>query len=401
MGCASHGASPGHTGDGDGVPQNPVETPTAQCPWAVVGDPVDVEGSFGIASVAIALEATTGRPVLALRAWADQYQFTSSVFVRRWDGARWVALGGALEVMPHGNGENPQISAGPDGIVVTWAENDPVQQGHDQGYAKRWDDASGAWIDLGGALNHDTNWVSRHPVIAIDATGAPVVAWEEPFSTPWAGYALNVARWDGNAWVSLGEHAVMSDRLVRSPAMTHDPTGGVLVGVLRDNGLPGDLTGAPVVDQWTGAGPWSGDFKDIPGFATGLAIGATSETVYLAVETHQTSIFASSINRWDAAGHTWQTLPPFSLDLLFDPALAADGAALIAAQFRTPATFAVKRWSGGQWTALCDGVFQQRRDTPSHRHAIVIDGTGIATAAHLAERSSGHDDVVVRQGSVR
>jgi len=84
-----------------------------------------------------------------------------------------------------------------------------------------------------------------------------------------------------------------------------------------------------------------------------------------------------------------------------DPALAADGAALIAAELLTPGTFAVKRWSSGQWTSLCDGVFQQRRETPSHRHAIVVGAAGVATAAHLAERTFGHDDIVVRQGSVR
>lgn len=391
------------TGPDSGGGGGPVEAPTAQCPWSVLGGPIDVDGLYGAASVALAIEPTTGRPVMAMAVHTDSDHFRSAVYVRRWDGTQWVALGDALEAMPHANARNPQIAAGPDGIVVTWSENDPVQNGPDAVYARRWDDAQRAWVALGGALNHDTTGYLRYPAIAIDATGAPVIAWEEPFTTPWAGHAINVARWDGNAWVALDTHAIMSEDLVGWPSLHRDPTtGDLVVGTLDDNGASSNFQGDLIVDRWAGSTSWLGDYKSIPGFATRLAMAVTTDTIYAALEANTFAPFEGSIWRWDAALHDWRALPEFpSGDPMIDPAIVADGTAIVVSAVTT-VVVDVKRWRDGQWTSLCDNVIAaDALYGPGRTHALAIDSSGLVTFAHLAESGRGHFAVVVRQGSAR
>jgi len=229
-----------------------------------------------------------------------------------------------------------------------------------------------------------------------------VIAWEEPFTTPFAGNGVNVARWDGNAWVRLGDYAVTDDTEVSWPSLQRDPTtGSLILGALRDNGLMNGFSGALGVARWAGTGPWLGDYQEIPGFATRLAMGVTTETVYAALEANTFSPFESSINRWDAAQQSWHALPEFpSGGLVTDPAIVTDGAALVVSALWSGA-IDVKRWSAGQWTSLCDGVFGLRDEGLGRSHALAIDASGLATFAHLVERASDHYDVVVRQGSAR
>lgn len=235
-----------------------------------------------------------------------------------------------------------------------------------------------------------------------DATGAPVIAWEEPFTTPIVDHGVNVARWDGNAWVGLGDHVVTNDTGVSWPSLQRDPTtGSLILGALIDNGLMSDFNGALVAVRWAGTVPWLSDYNEIPGFATRLAMGVTTETVYAALEANTFSPFESSINRWDAVQQSWHALPEFpSGGLVTDPAVATDGAALVVSALWA-GVIDVKRWSASQWTSLCDGVLGLREEGLGRSHALAIDASGVATFAHLAERTSDHYDVVVRQGSAR
>ena len=63
------------------------------------------------------------------------------------------------------------------------------------------------WVPLGGSASQggvsaSPDAASSQPSLAIDGTGAPVVAWTETLAS--GSRELRVARWDGAAWQSIG-----------------------------------------------------------------------------------------------------------------------------------------------------------------------------------------------------
>jgi Bacterial Ig-like domain len=111
-------------------------------------------------------------------------------------GATVARLGDTVEYLPSPaavvNGI-ASIAVGEDGSpFVAFADGAGV-------WVKRWDGAS--WVDVGGALGDAAPPGSSLPAIALDAGGAPVVAWNEG---AYGSRKLLVARFDGASWTRLG-----------------------------------------------------------------------------------------------------------------------------------------------------------------------------------------------------
>ncbi|MFN0253859.1 MAG: Ig-like domain-containing protein [Kofleriaceae bacterium] len=72
---------------------------------------------------------------------------------------------------------------------------------------------------LGGQLDIDASGNAQAPAVALDADGAPVVAWRELVEGNWRGI---LARWNGNGWDLLGGHAWNDDpeRAIVRPFIT-------------------------------------------------------------------------------------------------------------------------------------------------------------------------------------
>ena len=68
-----------------------------------------------------------------------------------------------------------------------------------QVYVDRYDGSS--WTELGGSLNDNTANAATSPVVVIDSTDAPIVAWLEVVGSV---RHLFVKRWNGTSWVLLG-----------------------------------------------------------------------------------------------------------------------------------------------------------------------------------------------------
>lgn len=131
------------------------------------------------------------------RPWATYVEDVggvNQVFVRRWDGASWVAQGGALNIAAGTSTERPDIAFSGTTPYVVWRENSAPPRG----YVKRWDGAS--WVSMGGSINVDNTRDLGAPAIAVDGT-TPYVAFQQWNGTKWQ---INVRRWDGSAWVTLG-----------------------------------------------------------------------------------------------------------------------------------------------------------------------------------------------------
>lgn len=137
-----------------------------------------------------------------LVAWLEGNVAASNVYVSLRQGKRWQALGGALNVRPNTYTFAPQLRLNVQGNpLVVWQED---WRGADNLYLKRWTGTS--WEALGGSLNHDPRRLAERPALALDAAGDPVVAWSEERGGD--QHAVYARRWKNGRWTLLGQAAV-------------------------------------------------------------------------------------------------------------------------------------------------------------------------------------------------
>jgi hypothetical protein len=116
--------------------------------------------------------------------------------VHRWDGAAWGPLGSTLSANPGDtNAGKPALAVDGTQPLVAWAESDGVEE---RIYVRRWDGA--AWQPLGGAIDAVANEQPGLPSLATDQNGTPVIAFREDS----ADTKIFAFRWNGAAWSQLG-----------------------------------------------------------------------------------------------------------------------------------------------------------------------------------------------------
>ncbi|PYE52858.1 hypothetical protein [Deinococcus yavapaiensis] len=162
-----------------------------------------------------------GRVVVA---WLEGNVAASDVRVKRWNGGRWERLGGNLNVRPNTFTFAPALKLDVhDRPVVSWLED---HGGYDTLFVKRW--TGSAWQALGGGLNVNAERAAEAPSLALDGLGRPVVAWSE--GTPEAA-RVYVKRWTGASWRLLSVGSVNADFAAdaRTPSVGVDASGTVTV----------------------------------------------------------------------------------------------------------------------------------------------------------------------------
>ena len=227
-----------------------------------------------------ALSARSGTTVArlpSLRFWGDApviawseagaSDVAASVYVRRWDGNAWQAVGDGLNTQPEdtrgkdNSAARPWLAAdGAGNLVVAFDELNP--ETHVLNISVyRW--GQGAWTPVGGPLHADVTEPSG-PTSAMDATltldggGTPIVAWGQ-------GMQDYVARWTGSQWEFLGAPlAVGAVKWIGSPMVAADLQGRPVVADLFEDE---SSTITVRVRRWEGAG-WSllgGNLNVYPG----------------------------------------------------------------------------------------------------------------------------------------
>ena len=121
------------------------------------------------------------RPTLALQgsvpylAWAELSDLNYyQIYVKRWNGSSWDALGQSLNMNPENHALNPSIAVLGDSPYVAWIETD--EKGIFQLHVKHWD--QGRWIDDGKSLNIDSGRHAMSPSL-IQSGSTVYLAWTE------------------------------------------------------------------------------------------------------------------------------------------------------------------------------------------------------------------------------
>ena len=195
---------------------------------------------------------STGAPVVAFTYYTTIGLVTSTntdVYVTRWNGTAWVAVGPAVPAADGAPGRggaggvsastsgsfNPSLAADPTGKLALAWEEWPASGGA-YVWVRRWTGVS--WAPLGdsatggGLTPLDT--VNTLPRVGIDAAGRPIVTWVA-FTTDENPTQIFVRRWNGTtAWEDLGFHSArdagISDAALEvfAPALALTPAGATV-----------------------------------------------------------------------------------------------------------------------------------------------------------------------------
>lgn len=138
--------------------------------WQPLGGPLNVRRGTYTFSPALRLDRA-GRPVVA---WLEDVNGTDTLFVKRWTGQTWEALGSALNIARPA--ETPSLALAPNGApLLAWTEE---VGGVGRVYAKRW--TGTRWdVVAGGALNLDARQDARSPTVGVNSQGTAFLAWRE------------------------------------------------------------------------------------------------------------------------------------------------------------------------------------------------------------------------------
>jgi hypothetical protein len=300
-------------------------------------------------TVNVANSVATGSYSLKVRAVSGSInkEASLSLTVNSLLGSTWIQLGSELNISSGQDAESPSLALDASGNpVVAWQENVPGQYGNI--YVKRWDSASSSWVQLGNELDVDPLQNAVKPSLALDASGNPVVAWTE-----WDGSSNNVyvKRWDGTDWVQLGG------------ALDVNPAQNAI-----SHSLALDSANRPVVAFFENDG--------------------TSFNIY--------------VKRWD--GTNWVLLGG-ALDVnlgeqAYDPSLALDasGNPVVAWHEHTPGQFDniyVKRWDGTGWVQL-GGALDVNVNDGAALASLALDASGNPVVAWTEWNSSSSNVYVKR-----
>jgi hypothetical protein len=169
--------------------------------WVLVGDALDVNVSNWAFLPHVAVDARDRIVVV----WCEENElYNSNIYVKRWNGSRWVRLGTALDIDRSNNVSSPSLALSSDGVpYVAWTEIN--ESNFLSVHVKRWDNTT--WTSLGSSVNDiAAGQQGRSVSLTIRRFNKPVVTWEA--LTPLGNRALNVHRWNGSAWVGMGTRPV-------------------------------------------------------------------------------------------------------------------------------------------------------------------------------------------------
>ena len=239
------------------------------------------------------------------------------------------------------------------------------------------------WTQLGSELNISSGQDAESPSLALDASGNPVVAWQE--NVPGQFGNIYVKRLNGTTWVQLGnELDINPSQNAVKPSLALDTSGNPVVAWTEWNGSSNDV----YVKRWDSVSlSWVqlGGALDVNpaqnAISHSLALDSANRPVVAFFENDGTS-FNIYVKRWD--GTDWVLLGG-ALDVnlgedAYDPSLALDasGNPVVAWHEHTPGQFDniyVKRWNGTSWEPL-GGALDVNVNDGAALASLALDASG-------------------------
>jgi Big-like domain-containing protein len=282
--------------------------------WLPLGGAIPPVDAMGFQGFSTAVD-DKGRTVVA---WSEYTASTgtadSQVYVSRWSGTAWEALGGALNKDPTLGATWPSVAFRAGKLAVAFGQATASGGEID---VRTWDDVGKAWSASIAGLTPWVTGASAYPIsLALDSGGNPVVAWQRQ-GVP---AQILVKRWTGSAWSAFGAALnVVTTENVSAPKLALDASDRPIVAFLEY--APSSINA--YVESWNGTafdvlggGPLnSATVPDPPAVAvdgTGRSVAAWAEgaKVYVRIFNGTSAVGSSQVS---AAGIT-AGCPSITLD---------------------------------------------------------------------------------------
>jgi hypothetical protein len=404
--------------------------------WRELGRSASGNGISRAGANAINVRVALSRNGFPVVAWEEASAYSSDVYVKSWNGTSWVELGGSAT--SGGVSATADFSTLPDIAVddqqrpiVVWQEN-KVQyySGTKYGavFAKRFDGVR--WVELGGsATGYGISNFSGHkygdePRVVIDAAGRPVVAWAENRGPLLGGMSdvtgVYVRRFEDGAWrgiagsddlrgVSAGSNAIGP----RRPSIAEDANGHLwvawdasLIGARKDvyvatfDGSTWAGAAGSLADGGVGATSPDSLWPNITIDAAGRPVVAWFESTGL----RQVYARRLGATAWEELGGSASGSGISGhLFVAEFPALATNGSGepLVVWQNQTSTcgnSVYLRQWDGAAWSELDPqpvggGLRSTYPSVPGPR--LAVDSAGVPTVAFLG-KPAATDQLYVR-----
>ncbi len=351
-----------------------------------------------------------GNPIVA---WADKFTGSQNVYVRSWNGASWVEMGGSatgagVSGTATVHSSTPQIATGPTGIpYVVWQEASAGTSG--QGIFLRWWDGS-VWSALGrstteqGIDNNMQKYVG-YPAVAAGPDGKLIVAWHGQLTTTTNPLDVGVSFWDGGPPWSAPGNISNNTSQSSSPALAFGSGGNPIIA-WADNAAGNyeiwvrTWTGSNWAELGLGAGSGGGISNNTLHSRTPDVVVGPDGKVYVAWMQQTASgdyDYDIYLKCWD--GSSWSALGSsatgggISNDGAYSlsprVAVGADGRPIVAWESGQTAKYIyVRAWNGTSWAELGPGSASGKGITPE------IAGSNRAEAPDIVIGSDGNPIVV-------
>lgn len=225
--------------------------------WAPLGGSDSGGGlnGFGNAYAPVVAVDGAGRPVVA---WLQNVGFLSyRVYVKRWDGDSWEALGESASyegLNPGGTAFWLSMAVAGDRPVVCWSNATIFfTPPPNRVFLKRW--TGSAWEELAGSGSGSgltpEEASNFFPSVAVTPSGDPVVAWSKGPQFL-AASDIMVRRWTGSAWTGLGGSDVDRGISADLPETSRNGNASLVI----------DSAGRPIV-AWSNSAPSTGNEPEI------------------------------------------------------------------------------------------------------------------------------------------
>ncbi len=296
-----------------------------------------------------------GMPIVA---WADNQCGSSDIFVKRWIGTSWAAMGGSagcgISDMS-GDATSPSLVLTADGPVIAW-QQEYFDYYHykmiPKIYVKRWNGGKQEWEELGAGSASGSgisgDGAGTDPDIVVGADGKPLVAWtdEIPGFTD-IDSEIYVKRWNGSSWGEFGSGSASGGGVSNDSDQSRRPSFVV------------NLKGNPIV-AW----------ESFIGGKTQIHLRRWSHNQDAWIE------MGSSASGGGVSNGNEDSIRP-------SVAIHPDGSPVVAWQYGNPLFYRVyvKRWDGSAWVEMGSGSASDG--------GISSDYSGCAVFPSLAFSSGG------------
>ena len=257
--------------------------------WQALGSPINPVAGQDVSDFS-GLALLNGNPVTVIQEF-DGANYNA--YVQAWTGSAWQTLGAPINLVAGQDVSSVKIAVNPAGAVaVAVQESDGT---HSNAYVSRWDGST--WQPVGGALNALSGHSADSPLIALDATGSPVVAFEENNGVQFDTYAYH---WTGGSWIGLGASLPSGSGGSGPSGIAVDGAGNVVVAAF----MYGSSLDSGRVQRWNGSA-WQAVGSNIVGpggsnaLPTGLVLDPVTGAPIIAYRAKQDGLDNAFVTRYN------------------------------------------------------------------------------------------------------